>query len=150
MISYLMRRFMAFRFWLPFLFSLIVCAATHAADDDGEELVGKPAPPLKFTVYNSHNRVDLADLRGRMVVIDFFECEMSKDTGAFDDLADVEHEKADKGVVVIGVSADMNPSAITTLLKKKTNIDWPIDYDPNGFSGHTCEIWKESKSVGAQ
>ena len=114
----------------------------------GEKLLGKPAPALKFPVYNSHAHIDLADLRGKMVVIDFFECERSKDTSGFDDLADVEHSYGPKGVVVLGVSADMNPSAITAMLKKKGNIDWPIDYDPTGFSGKTCEIWQESKKVG--
>ena len=39
-----------------------------------------------------------------------------------------------RGVVVLGVSADMKPVGHHHhAQEKRRNIDWPIDYDPSGF-----------------
>ena len=119
-----------------------------AASDGPATLVGKPAPELSFIAFRSNAKINLADYRGRMVVVDFFRAEGAPDYSGFDDLADVEHDDAKKGVSVLGVSMDLNMPAVVALYQKKSNIDWPVAFDSQGFSAASAVRWKASRKTG--
>ncbi len=144
--------FSAARWLCVALLGALPSVAGAKEDDFAEgpaELVGKPAPDLAFSAYGSKLAVNLADLHGKMVVVDFFKAEEAKDFTAFDDVLDAEHQWSSKGVVVVGVSMDDNQSALVGLFAKKPNIDWPIDYDAQGFFGQTSLRWHASKQTSA-
>jgi peroxiredoxin len=119
-----------------------------AASEGPATLVGKPAPELSFIAFRTNNKINLADYRGRMVVVDFFKAEGSDDYTGFDDVADVEKDDARKGVVVLGLSMDLNMPAVVALYQKKPNIDWPVAFDSQGFSAATAVRWKASRKTG--
>jgi tetratricopeptide (TPR) repeat protein len=118
-------------------------------DDGPQSLIGKPAPELAFTSYASNIPVNLADLRGKMVVVDFFMAEKKIDATGFDDVLDVEKEDAKKGVVIVGVSMDLNTAPLMTLFQQRPDIDWPIEHDGMGFGSQTALRWKASRQTGA-
>jgi TolA-binding protein len=133
---------------------LVAVHASPATAKSSEEqegpatLVGKPAPPLAFHGYGSTVNVDINDLRGKMVVVDFFRCETSKDSSAFDDVVQAEHDYGAKGVVILGVGMDENNSNMVEMLRNKPAVDWPIDYDGLGFASTAALQWKASKQTG--
>lgn len=66
---------------------------------------GKPAPVFSLTTVNNQ-RLDLASLRGKVVVVDFFATWCPPCREAIPHLVDLQRRLGSKGLQVVGLSAD--------------------------------------------
>ena len=101
-----------------FLFGLVVATpalgcgggAAESSDDSTPAkggLVGKPAPDFSVsTVANGKGKVALSDLRGKVVLVDFWGtfCEPCKKS--FPKLQDLHTKYAASGLTIVGISED--------------------------------------------
>jgi thiol-disulfide isomerase/thioredoxin len=80
-----------------------------AADDKEKEdvspLVGKPAPNFKGDFAINGEPVSLSDLRGKVVVLDFWAVWCGPCIESFPHLTELHKDFKDKGVVVLGITS---------------------------------------------
>ena len=88
----------------------LVVAAPGAADEDKEkkadpyaDLIGKPAPDLKGTSLGGEP-VKLSDLKGKVVLVDFWAVWCGPCVATFPHLRDWNKEYHDKGLEILGVT----------------------------------------------
>lgn len=108
------------------------------------DAVGKPFK-LSFTDAISGKKISMADLKGKVVVIDFWATWCGPCVGEMPENKKIYEECKDKGVEFIGVSLD-NPESQGGLdrLKKfvATNgIAWPQYYQGNGWNSEFSASW---------
>ncbi|MEA2698424.1 MAG: hypothetical protein QOI66_2695 [Myxococcales bacterium] len=98
---------------LPLLAVPIVAAVGSPKASDGTELIGTPAPPWNVSEWIGSKPLDLADLRGKVVLVRWF---MSTDcpycTATAPALNQLHHQFNDKGLVVIGMYHHKNPEPL--------------------------------------
>jgi cytochrome c biogenesis protein CcmG/thiol:disulfide interchange protein DsbE len=111
-------------FTLPLAFGL-----TRDPNVTRSPLLGKAAPPFTLTRLNGEGRLSLQELRGHVVVLNFWaswcvECRVEHDA-----LAAAWARFRDQGVVLVGVSFQDPPSAARGFVRA-TGADWPQVQDP--------------------
>lgn len=110
--------FRCFAFLAP-LAALALClaGASQAADKDKDkdkdkednpdkifdEMLGKPVPDFTCDFAVNGNPVKLADLKGKVVLVDFFAVWCEPCIKAFPELVELNKEHKDKGLEVVGV-----------------------------------------------
>ncbi len=119
--------------------ALLTDAHTLSNDDDLRsrlrddlkrlDLLGS-APPLRFKSAQG-KAVDVADFRGKVVIVLFFAAWSPPSTGA---LAEVQRAAAGAGdrVQIVGVSLDEKPETVAALVKQH-GIAWPVAFDGKGW-----------------
>ena len=100
-----------------------------AAARGRQELKTLEATPLdwKFTAVDGRP-VDLADWRGKVVLVDFWASWCPDCLREMPDVLTAYHQYHDKGFEVVGVSMDHDKAAMLAFLKKH-DIPWPQQYD---------------------
>ena len=100
-----------------------------AAARGRQELKTLEATPLdwKFTAVDGRP-VDLADWRGKYVLVDFWASWCPDCLREMPDVLAAYHKYHDKGFEVVGVSMDHDKDAMLSFLKKH-HIPWPQEYD---------------------
>jgi cytochrome c biogenesis protein CcmG/thiol:disulfide interchange protein DsbE len=95
----------------------------------GSPLVGRAAPPFALRTLDGTTTVRLSDLRGQVVVVNFWAswCRECRDEHAALDAAWKRYR--DRGVVVLGITFQDPPSASRAYLSEMGG-DWPILADP--------------------
>lgn len=81
------------------------------------DVIGKPAPPLQVDAIGG-GRVDLAALRGRVVLLDFWATWCGPCRLQLPILDKLHKELGGSGLSVIGVTVGEEPGAVTAFLKK--------------------------------
>ncbi|HEY2901632.1 MAG TPA: TlpA disulfide reductase family protein [Polyangia bacterium] len=98
---------------LPLLAFPIAASTGSPKAQDGSELIGKPAPPWVASEWLGSPPLDLANLRGQVVLVRWF---MSTDcpycTATAPALNRLHHEFGDKGLVVIGMYHHKSPEPL--------------------------------------
>jgi len=92
-------------------------------------LVGHAAPDFSLVVVTGEGKtIDLADLRGKVVVLDFWAtwCEPCQIVAPILDRVSRKHQG--KGLVVVGVNTSDRPGLAPVFAKKK-GLSYPIVYD---------------------
>ena len=95
------------------------------------ELLGKPFD-LRFTAANG-TTVDLAQLRGKVVLIDFWASWCPDCVRELPAIQKLDQTYRSSGLVIIGISFDADRQAMVNFVAKK-GITWPIYFDGKGWS----------------
>ncbi len=129
--------YMIVRFWLLILFGVVVvgCASTPGADTAAQA----PAPPLALPTLDGTQTVDLEDLRGNVVLVNFWAswCEPCKREMPL--LQQWHQQYSDAGLVVLGVDTlYQDERAAAEAFVQTNNITYPILADE---AGDTQQPW---------
>jgi thiol-disulfide isomerase/thioredoxin len=97
-------------------------------------------PQLSFTAYGTKDKIDLASLHGKIVVVDFWATWCGPCMAEAAHMVAVNQQYSGKGMQLIGVSLDEDPSALTRVIKEK-GFTWPMEYEGAGWTGATPQAW---------
>lgn len=86
---------------------------------------GTPAPPLSFFTMDGR-AVELADLQGRVVLLNYWATWCPPCRAEMPGFQDVYEEKKDAGFIVIGVSTDDRPVAEVEAWLAERRITYPV------------------------
>jgi len=75
--------------------------------------------------------VDLADLKGKVVLIDFWSTTCLPCIQELPELKELHHKYDDRGLAILGVSLDTDKEQLQTFIKKE-QLPWPQFFDPAG------------------
>jgi thiol-disulfide isomerase/thioredoxin len=95
------------------------------------ELLGKPLD-LRFTATDGA-AIDLAQLRGKVVLIDFWASWCPDCVRELPEIQKLDQAYRASGLVILGISLDRDRQAMANFLDKK-GITWPIYFDGKGWS----------------
>jgi cytochrome c biogenesis protein CcmG, thiol:disulfide interchange protein DsbE len=96
-----------------------------------DAMQGKPAPPLQLSNWINGKAVQLSDLNGKIVVLDFWATWCGPCIKAIPHINELNKKYADKGVVFIGVCAQKGAEKMAETVKKH-QIEYPVAADTNG------------------
>jgi thiol-disulfide isomerase/thioredoxin len=91
---------------------------------------GRPLPPLEAAGWlNTDGAVTADDLRGKVVLVDFWLTSCGPCVAAMPDLASLENRYRDRGLVVVGLTPETESEVdLDRFMKAVPDIDWPIGY----------------------
>jgi thiol-disulfide isomerase/thioredoxin len=95
------------------------------------ELLGKPLD-LHFTATDG-SAMDLAQLRGKVVLIDFWASWCPDCVRELPEIQKLDQSYRASGLVILGISLDRDRQAMVNFLTKK-GINWPIYFDGKGWN----------------
>lgn len=126
--------------FLSVLGVVLVCATTFADGPKAEAskvrteldaMQGKPAPPLQLDNWMNAKAMELSDLKGKIVVLDFWATWCGPCISAIPKANEISKKYADKGVMFIGVCAKRGAEKMEETAKKH-QIEYPIAADSTG------------------
>ena len=103
-------------------------------------LQGKPAPALSLTNWINSKPLTLADLKGKIVVLDFWATWCGPCLASVPHNNELQKKYADKGVVIIGVCAISGGEKMAQTVKEH-GIEYAVALD-TGAKGDTLEAFK--------
>ena len=106
------------------------------------EGIGRPVD-LSFTDAISGKPIAMADLKGKIVVLDFWATWCGPCVDEMPKMKELYAEYKDKGVEFIGISLDNPPDGLAKLKNfvAKNDIPWPQYYQDKGFLGAFSSGW---------
>ncbi|RMF87755.1 MAG: TlpA family protein disulfide reductase [Nitrospirae bacterium] len=113
---------------LPLLLvALVLAACRRQAPPEGGGTAGAPAtlPALTLTDLSGHT-LDLAALKGKVVIIDFWATWCPPCREAIPDLIDLKRRYGPKGLEVVGISLDENPDRVLPRFVRDFGINYPV------------------------
>jgi thiol-disulfide isomerase/thioredoxin len=102
-------------------------------------LHGKPAPELSLTTWTNSKPLKLADLKGKIVVLDFWATWCGPCLAAVPHTNELQKKYADRGVVIIGVCAVNGGEKMADTVKAH-KIEYPVALD-TGSQGDTLNAY---------
>jgi thiol-disulfide isomerase/thioredoxin len=111
------------------LSSLFLCFIPLAAAFAGDDL-NKPLD-LKFTAVDGR-KVDLADMRGKVVLVDFWATWCGPCREEVPDMVKIYRKFHDKGFEIVGVSLDRDKAEMLAFTKENGMV-WPQYFDGKGW-----------------
>jgi thiol-disulfide isomerase/thioredoxin len=82
---------------------------------------------LSFAAVDGRS-INLADLRGKVIILDFWAPSCVPCVRAFPELREIYDKNKARGLEIIGLSKDPDPDALTRYLKKDP-LPWPVKFD---------------------
>ena len=108
----------------------IISSGKVRAAEAGANLVGKPLA-IKFTAVDG-KAVDLAKLRGKVVLIDYWATWCSPCVAELPHVKDAYDKLHAKGFEVVGISFDQDKGALTKFVASN-KMEWPQYFDEQGW-----------------
>lgn len=93
---------------------------------------GQPAPQLEVTLLNGGQKLDLAALHGRPVLVTFWATSCSGCIKEMPHLIELYHELAPKGLEIIGIAMPYDQPNHVLEMQKQKQIPYPIVWDGIG------------------
>ena len=93
-------------------------------------MIGKPAPAISLKEWTNSKPLTLADLKGKIVLVDFWATWCGPRIAAVPHNNEMMKKYADKGVVIIGVCAANGAEKMAETVKAK-GIEYPVAVDTN-------------------
>ena len=87
---------------------------------------------LKFDSVTDDQPVDLAKLRGKVVLLDFWATWCAPCMAKLPEIQKINEKYKDKGFQIVGISLDQDKAALLKVVKAK-KMDWPEYFDGKGF-----------------
>ena len=100
--------------------------------------VGQPAPDLRLTARDGRPFA-LADLKGKVVLVDFWASWCGPCRKSFPALDSLAAEGQARGLEVVGISLDETPEAVTRFLAE-TPVRFTIALDPSGGAAQAFQV----------
>ena len=116
--------------WTPPEGAKDVSASRGPEETGAQTLVGKPAPDFQLTTLDGKN-VALADLKGQVVVLDFWTTWCAPCIESMPHLAKLHADKRDAGVKIFAVNVQEAKPKVEGFLKAR-KIDVPVLLDADG------------------
>lgn len=117
--------------WIPPEGARDVAAASQSTESDTEKaLVGKSAPAFQLTSIEGKT-VSLADLKGQVVVLDFWASWCPPCVESLPHMGKLYEQKRDDGVKIFAINLAEDKAAIEGFLKSK-KVDIPVLMDTDG------------------
>jgi thiol-disulfide isomerase/thioredoxin len=94
------------------------------------EWAGRSLPPLEAAGWlNTDGPITADDLRGKVVLVDFWLTTCGPCVAAMPDLASIKQRYHDRGLVVVGLTPETESEVdLNRFMKAAPDIDWPIGY----------------------
>ncbi len=92
---------------------------------------GKTAPPARFTTLDGGS-IDLADLRGRPVLITFWATTCPGCVAEMPHLIELYDDLHPRGLEIIGVAMEYDPPSQVREMVARRNVNYPIALDADG------------------
>lgn len=121
-------------------FIMMLLSALLTAPDAHADIAAGDKPSLHFNSFPSGSAIDLVDLRGKIVVVDFWAAWCEPCVAQAEHLARINEQYAGKGLQLITVSLDSDPTDLTSALKGKT-FSWPIASEIAGWNSPIPREW---------
>lgn len=102
------------------------------------DLTRKPIE-MKFTAIDGR-KVDLAALRGKVVLIDFWATWCAPCMARVGEMIELDRKHRAQGLVIIGISLDQKKQALEETLRNK-GIGWPQYFDGRGFENEISSAY---------
>lgn len=121
----------AIRVGVPIALFALLLASGLGGDPQARpsELVGKRAPRVSLPRLGGGAPIDLAALRGQVVVVNFWASWCRACTDEHPGLAQVWQRYRDRGVVLVGADFEDTEEAAIEYARSK-RVDWPLVTDP--------------------
>ena len=100
--------------------------------------VGAPAPEIALPMLSGESRT-LADLRGQVVILNFWATWCGPCRAEMPALAEIQTQYASRGVIVIGVNQREDAGTIRRYLDS-IGVDFPVALDPTGESNRQYRV----------
>jgi cytochrome c biogenesis protein CcmG/thiol:disulfide interchange protein DsbE len=104
----------------------------HAEEPRSGSVVGRPVPDLQLAALNGGKAVRLADLRGRVVLLDVWASWCAPCKQELPMLDDMSNRLRSKGVEIVAVSIDDNREDAEGFLKSRPSWSIRLAHDPEG------------------
>jgi peroxiredoxin len=107
------------------------------------EAVGSKLP-LSFTDVVKGGKLDLAQMEGSVVVLDFFSTTLGASTSRLTTLKMLRRELGEKGLVVLGVCMDDDRETAADKIKEwatQNKVEWPIEWSGQRVRPNWIEGW---------
>jgi len=97
-------------------------------------------PEMKFHSATTGGDIDLAKLKGKIVVIDFWATWCGPCMAEAGHMVELNQKYAPQGLQMIGVSLDDNAGALKNIVKEK-NFTWPQYFDGRGWQNKYAQMF---------
>ncbi len=110
-----------------------------AAPAEASTRIGAPAPDIALPMLSGEART-LRDLRGQVVILNFWATWCGPCRAEMPALAEIQAQYASRGVIVVGVNQREDTGSIRRYLDS-IGVDFPIALDPTGESNRLYRVF---------